>query len=90
MAGAEGERLAAAAGQRDVALAAERETRDRHGIGPGPGLLGVAARQGLGKGALQEHLRQDRLGGDPGALSRQREAADDEKGGRSRPPRLPL
>ncbi len=72
LAGPEGERLTACAGKHDRALAEPRHlhTRDRPGVGPGPGLHGRAGRQRLRERALEQDLRQHRLGVDPDVPAR--------------------
>ena len=79
MAGPEGQRLAAASGERDRARAEpfHGDARLRPGIGPRPRLDRAAARDGFGKGAFQQHLREHRLGVDIDALAEQ-----DRSGGR--------
>ena len=90
MAGAEGEGLPAAAVEDDRALAQSRrlDARDRPGVGPGPGLRGAAGRERLRKGALEQDLRENRLGLDPSPWPNRTTSGREERGGREpRPPR---
>ena len=73
VAGTESERLAARAREHDGADAdpLHRDARLRPGIRPGPRLDGAAGGEAFGKGALQQHLREHRLGMDENALPEQ-------------------
>ena len=82
MAGPERERLSARAGS-TIALGVEPlhlDARDRPGVGPGPRLDVAAGRDGLGEGAFEQDLREQRLGVDLGALAEQHEAGEGEAG----------
>ena len=84
MARAEGERLAAAAREHDGAGVdpLHLDARDRPGVGPRPRLCLAPGGDGLVKGALQQHLREQRLGVDVGALAEQDQAGEGEKKGK--------
>ena len=56
---------------RSCRAAALRHPRDRPGVGPGPRLDVLAGRERLREGALEQDLRQQRLGVDPDALADQ-------------------
>ena len=81
MAGTEGQRLAAGARQHDGAGAdpLHLDPRHRPGVGPRPRLGVAPGRDGLGERAIQQHLRQQRLGVDVGALPEQDQAGEGEK-----------
>src|SRR5256885_138559 len=74
----EGQRLAAAAGKHDGAGVQSFHVNARHrpGVGPRPWLDLVAGCERLGEGAVQQHLRKQRLGVDVGALAEQHEAGE--------------
>jgi hypothetical protein len=78
MPGTEGERLTAAAREHDGAgvQALDLDPRHRPGVRPGPRLDDPAGRDRLVERALEQHLRDQRLGVDVGALPDQQEAEE--------------
>ena len=87
----EGERLAAAAGQHDGAGMEpfHLDARHRPGICPRPGFYAVTAGDALVKSPLQQHLGQQGLGVDVGALAEQHEAGECENESNMAKHRLP-
>src|SRR6201986_1229855 len=81
MARAEGQRLSAAAREHDGAGAdaPDLDAGDRPGIRPRPGFYEVTGGDGFVERALQQNLRQQRLGVDVGALAEQDETNEREK-----------
>ncbi len=94
--GTEGERLAARTFER---YGGSSETRNlyashRPGVGPAPGFDRRTRREGSRKGALQQDLRNTRLGINPSSLSREEQTCRDEdaccEGGKERAGALPV
>ena len=82
MTGTESQRLAARPREHDGAAAETRDEDARHrpGIGPGPRLDVLAGRERSGEGALEQDLREQRLGVDPHRLADENGAGDHQRG----------